>query len=217
LSFNPQLATGRVTIATTDYFEVVVMKRLLPILSKEAPHLQISIRPTSGDLPKRELESGLVDLAIAGFYVALPEGFYQTRLFEDTFSSAVRREHPFATQPRLSVEDYFSAKHALITLQGDFRDLVARRVNGKKQGRELVYGSYSFTGLAWVLQSTPLVLTAPTLLLEQYREFFPMKVWPCPIDLGKIELQMIWHAQTHDHPLRNWIRKKIREICRDLT
>jgi DNA-binding transcriptional LysR family regulator len=127
LRFDPKEATGRISIATTDYFESTVMTKLFAVLAKQAPQLQISLRPTYGELPKRELESGQIDLAIAGFYVDLPEGFYQTKLFGDSFSSAVRAGHPLAKQQALSIENFFSAKHALITLQGDFREKLTEK------------------------------------------------------------------------------------------
>ena len=215
--FDPREARGRITLATTDYFEAVVMPKLQPILAQEAPHLQISLRPTVGDLPKRDLEEGKVDCAIAGFYEDLPEGFYKTRLFSDSFSSATRKGHP-KIKSKLTTEEFYSATHALITLQGDFRDqLPEKAVNAKaakaKKLREIVYGSYSFTGLAWTLQNSDMILTAPTLLLKQYERFFPINVWPCPVPLEKLEVQMIWHAQTHADPLRSWFR----EICKKVS
>jgi DNA-binding transcriptional LysR family regulator len=76
-----------------------------------------------------------------------------------------------------------------------------------------VYGSYSFTGLAWVLESSDLVLTAPNLLLKQYKKFSPIKIFPCPVDLGTIDVRMVWHAQTNEDPLRVWFRRRLKEIC----
>ena len=207
-AFDPKEARGRITLSTTDYFEVVVLPKLQPYLAKEAPGLQLSIRPTMGELPKRELEEGRIDFAIAGFYVDLPEGFYQAKLFKDSFGSATRKEHP-RIQGRMTEEQYFKEKHALITLQGDFRDTVG----SKKSPRDISYGSYSFTGMAWVLEKSDLVLTAPSLLLKQYQRFFPINVWPCPVRVDPIDIQMIWHAQTHDDPLRVWFREKLRKFC----
>ena len=219
-AFDPKEAKGRITIATTDYFEIVIMPKLLKKLEREAPGVQVSIRPTVGELPKRELEEGKIDLAIAGFYEDLPEGFYRTKLFTDSFSSATSKEHSkFKT--RLTTEDYYSAKHALITLQGDMRDPMAQgRAHGRIQGgkkalaRDIVYGSYSFTGMAWVLSSSDLILTAPSLLLEQYGKFFPIRIWPCPVDIEPINIQMIWHMQTQEDPLRKWIREELRACLR---
>ncbi len=211
--FDPREAKGRITLATTDYFETVVMTELQPILAKEAPHLQISIRPTLGELPKRELEEGKFDLAIAGFYVNLPEGFYQSKLFHDGFECATRLNHPIATAKKMSVDNFFALSHALITLQGDFLDSLVRKKEYKRYSRNFVYGSYSFTSLAWILQNSDLVLTAPSLLLKRYQQFFPIHVSACPIEINPIKIRMIWHAQTNDNPLSIWFRNKLKEAC----
>src|SRR5262249_51455729 len=44
---------ARFTIATTDYVEVLVMPALLARLATEAPHIQVSLRPTGAELPKQ--------------------------------------------------------------------------------------------------------------------------------------------------------------------
>ena len=206
--FDPATTKSRIVISSTDYFEVTVLAKLQKVLSREAPHLQISLRPTVGTLPKRELEEGSVDLAIAGFYRDLPESFYQSKLFVDQFSCAIGKEHPLYGSKSMSMAEFKKCRHALITLQGDFRDPTGR-------GREFVYGTYSFTGMAWILQSAEVVLTAPNRLLAAYQEFFPIRVWPSPLEHKPIDIRMVWHAQTHEDPLRLWIRNKIKEICRE--
>jgi DNA-binding transcriptional LysR family regulator len=215
-AFDPAVARGRIVFSTTDYVEVVLMPKLLKTLAREAPGLQVSIRPTGGELPKRGLEEGSVDLAIAGFYENLPEGFYQAKLFSDTFSSATRKGHPIV-RDRLGIDDFFALEHALITLSGDFKDKITTLVGKKRRERRIVYGSYSFTGLAWVLAEADFVLTAPTLLIEAYAQHFPIKAWKCPIDVGSIDLQMVWHEQTHRDPLRVWLRARIKDVCAKLN
>lgn len=210
--FDPAEVKARITLSTTDYFESWIMPRLVPLLAKEAPGIQISIRPTMGELQKRELEEGKFDLAIAGFYENLPEGFFQGKLFTDTFKCAVRRNHPVISD-KLTQEQYFKAQHALITLQGDFLNSSVLRIGKIKREREIVYGSYSFTGLAWVLVSSDLLLTAPSFLLKRYQEYFPIQVFDCPVELGAIDVRMIWHAQTHQDPIRQWFRGKLKNIC----
>lgn len=206
--FDPASVKARIVLATTDYFEVTVMSRLQPILAKEAPGLQISIRPTGGELPKKKLEVGSVDLAIAGFYSDVPEGFYQTKLFDDSFGVAVRKNHSFI-QKKLTMENYLKSEHALITLQGDFKDRLSSKL---KKPRNIIYGTYSFTALPWLLQQTDLVLTAPKRLLEKYSEYFPIQQFDCPVDLGSFTFRMVWQAQTHENPLHQWFRKKLKEL-----
>lgn len=193
-------ARGRFTIATTDYVEVLLVPALLERLRREAPGIQISLRPTGGELPKAELEAGAVDVACAGFYRDLPEGFFQTRLFDDELAVGVRKGHPLAKGP-LTLERFRAADQALITLQGDFKGA---------RGGSIVYGSYSFTGMAWTIARTDLVLHAPRRLLEHYREYFPIQVLDSPAP-RTIELRMTWHALTHRDPVKRWLRAAVVE------
>ncbi len=214
-AFDPAEARGRITFATSDYIESVVMPKLQALLAREAPGLQLSVRPTGGELPKRGLEEGSLDLAIAGFYEGLPEGFYRTKLFSDGFACATCKDHP-TIRDRLTADDFFDARHALITLTGDFKDKITSVIGKKRRDRRIVYGSYSFTGIAWVLEEADFVLTAPALLIHQFEPHFPIRVWKPPIDLGRIEIQMVWHEQTHRDPLRAWLRGRLKEVCAKL-
>lgn len=214
--FDPKKAQDRISIATTDMVEVILAPALLKRLKNEAPGLQISFRPTGGDLPKSELESGVYDLAIAGFYKNLPEGFYQMKVYEDGFSTAYRKNHPII-QGTLKAAQFYECDHALITLQGDFKDGLRKRVNGKTLERHIAFGSYSFTGLAWTVASTDLVLTAPSQLLKKYAEHFPVQVQKCPVDIPKIEIRMIWHSLTHKDPLKAWFREVLRQEFQKLA
>lgn len=214
-SFDPSTAKGRITIATTEYFEIVIGTKLYMKLRREAPGVQLSVRPTFDSLPKQKLEDGSYDLAIAGFYKNLPEGFYQQTLFSDSFATAFRKGHP-KIKDKIKIDEYFSCDHTLITLQGDFKDGLSRMDKGKRSVRNIPWGSSSFLSPGWIISETDLILTAPSLLLEKYKTHFPIEVQKCPVDVPPISIQMVWHAITNQNPLRKWIRGAIKDICTDL-
>jgi DNA-binding transcriptional LysR family regulator len=56
--------------------------------------------------------------------------------------------------------------------------------------------------LAWPVERSDVALSAPSLLLSRYQERFAIRVLPCPVSLGTIDVRMIWHDQTHRDPLR---------------
>jgi len=208
--FDPKTARDRITIATSDYFEIIAMPNLLPILCREAPNVLFSIRPIPGTFPKTQLEDGDADFVIAGYFPTPPEGVFQMKLFTETFSCAYRKEHPRLGKT-LNADEYFTEKHTLITLQGDFEDDLEHPTK-KKLKRVFCYGSYSFTGVAWALSSGNSILTAPTRLLHAYQKFFPLRVVPSPVDCGQFDMKLYWHERTHKDPLRIWVRDQLRSF-----
>lgn len=206
-AFDPAKARTRFTIAATDFVEILLMPRLLPRLRREAPLVQVSLQPSGGELPSATLQSGAVDVACAGFYRDLPEGFFRTSLFDDEFAVGCRKNHPLARRP-LTVRRFLEADHALLSLRGDLKPSDAR---GPAASRRIVYGSYSFTGMAWLLADTDLLLTAPRRLLERYRETFPVTVLEHPCPPPRLKLQMVWHAVTHADPAKAWLRRLVKE------
>lgn len=214
-SFDPAKASGHITVSTTGYFEIVALTKLIPLLSKEAPNVQISVRPSLGELPNKELETGLIDLGIAGYYQDLPEGFYRNKLFSDQIATAYRKNR-FGKQKSISIEQFYENDHALLTLQGDFKDNLSRVIEGKRRIRHINYGSSSFAATAWLLPQSDILLTAPKMLLKSYQEYFPIDIVPCPVETKTVEMQMVWHALTHKDPLRRWFRERVKEFCQGL-
>ncbi len=208
--FNPMTAERRITIAASDYVEVLLMPQILARLKKEAPLLQVSFKSTGGVFPKEELENGTYDFAIAGFYKDIGEGFYTTRVFEDTFSTAYRKNHS-VIRGKIKPAQFYELDHALITLQADFKDNYERKLLGKMMKRNIVFGTYSFTSMAWTLSKTDLVLTAPTKLLKKYQEYFPIIVEETPVPSLTVQMRMVWHARNHKDPVSEWFRELLKE------
>src|SRR5215470_6304365 len=65
----------RSVIASTTYFEARVIVDFLLHAQKVAPGLQFETIALSGGFPKRELESGDMDVAIAAYFDEVPDNF----------------------------------------------------------------------------------------------------------------------------------------------
>lgn len=212
-AFNPLTSQITFRIATTDYFEQVVLSKLLALVEKEAPGCTLIIRPTSSTLPKEELEDGILDLAIAGFYGELPENFYQQALFSDDFVCVARKDHPLM-KTGLTLKKYASAKHLLISPQGDMKSK-SKAILGKKGfTQEYLAGVSSFTSPGWIVTSTDLLLTCPRKLAETYQKYLPVKTQELPIELGKISVVQVWHNRHHADAAHMWLRSLIQKVCK---
>lgn len=210
--FDPKKAKLTFRLSTTDYFEQVVLAKLLAVFEKEAPGCTLIIRPTQGTLPKEELEEGKIDLAIAGFYGELPENFYQQRLFEDDFVCVAKKDNPLF-KGQLTLKKYAEAQHILISTQGDMKSK-SKEILGKKGfTQKYLAGVSSFTSPGWILTKTDLLLTCPRKLALAYKQFLPVKVQELPFELGKISVIQVWHGRSHSDDAHMWLRDIIHKVC----
>lgn len=214
--FIPAKAKNVFRIATTDYFEIAVLPSLLQNLEKLAPHITIISRPTFGILPKNEVERGDYDMAIAGFYGKLPEGFMKQKLFDDDFVCVSKKDHPRIKKKTLSIGQYAEEKHVLISVQGDMlsraRDILA------KKGYEQKYSSgvASFLSPGWIVSSTELLLTCPRKLGEAFGKYLPVVIHELPFEIPSISVVQVWHERSHKDPAHSWLRQLIYKTCQEI-
>ena len=211
--FVPATANARLTIASTEFFEHLVLPQLLPRLRREAPGLVLRSRSTQGRLPKEEMERGECDLAIAGFFGDLPEGFYQQTLFADDFVCVLRKGHPQVGKT-LSLKTYLELDHLLISMQGDLTGVVDVALEKQRRRRRVVAGISNFLTPGWIVAESELVLTAPRRLARLYQRHLAVQLHELPLEVPPIQVVQVWHERTHAGPLHRWFRRQLQQIVR---
>ena len=81
-------------IASTACFEARVMANFIKYAQVKAPGLRLETRSLSGEFPKRELETGDFDLAIAAYFDGVPNGFRIRTIFSDRFVCVCSEKTP---------------------------------------------------------------------------------------------------------------------------
>lgn len=215
-TFDPATAAATVTIGGTDYLDQILFARLVPVLLKKAPGIRLISRSTEARLPKKELESGELDLAIAGFFDDMPEGFYQQQLFKDSFSCLVRQDHP-DIHDRVTLKQFTAMKHILISPSGELEGVVDDVLKKMGLTRNVVASFPTFQAPGWILANADVILTAPTRLAHSFMQYLPVKMIPAPITLPGFTVLQVWHKKMHRHPVHQFIRQEIFSIARDLN
>lgn len=204
-TFEPRALERTFRLRTTDMVEGLLFPPLLKTLEKEAPLVRVSSRSSAFSLPKEEMEKGECDLAIAGFFGDLPDGFYQQKLFSDEFLCAVREKHPrLGKKKKVSEEEYIHERHLLIAPGGELQGRV-----DKKLKRFVAAGVGSFHVSGWILGEGDMVLTAPSRLITQWREILPLHTFAPPVAVSGITVVQAWHERQHRDPAHRWLREKV--------
>ncbi|GAA5213454.1 LysR family transcriptional regulator [Corallincola platygyrae] len=203
-------------IFTTDYMEQLILPVLLPRIHQQAPKLRLVTHNTQGKLPKQELENGLCDIAIAGFFNNLPDSFYQQTLLREQFKVLARAENPFISKG-MDLEAYLAAPHIVTTLTGDLDGVADKALLKLGKTRQIAAGIGSFSAPPQVVKQSDFLLTCLGSIADNAVKNDPGLIQFCPpLTLPKVEVVQAWHQRTHDDRIRRWIRQQIKQVANEV-
>jgi DNA-binding transcriptional LysR family regulator len=211
-SQNFLLNDDTVHIYTTDFIEQLLLPDLLTRIKTKAPNLKIVCHNTQGKLPKKELETGECDVAIAGFYDDLPDTLYQQKLRDESFV-VLSNSEKFASKAQLDLHAFLDARHIVTTLTGDLDGIVDKALRKLNLTRNVVAGVSSFLTPPLIAKDTDCILVCLESIAKMYAFTFDrLTINECPIDLPKVNINQIWHGRTHQDPMRKWLRNEIHNV-----
>ena len=207
-AFVPSELERTFNVLTTDLIEHLLLPGLLKVQNKEAPSVRVSFRNVGFSLPKEELQTGEIDLAIAGFFGDLPDGFYQQKLFSDSFKCCMRRNHPMAGK-KITLTTYCELPHILIAPSGDLSGQVDKILKKKKLNRKIAIGTSGFLAAGWAAASSDAILTAPSRLIDEFETILPVKSFDVPLDIPLITVKQVWHERMNKDAGHKWFRETL--------
>lgn len=209
--FSPKTVKRIFNVYMTDLIESLLLPALLRTLQTEAPHAQVASRSMSFALPRDDLELGHCDIAVAGFFGDLPDGFYQQKLFSDSFVCAVRKDHPrLKGKTQLSLDEFCEETHLLIAPGGDLHGKIDDVLKQKNRKRHIIAGLNAFMSAAWIIRDTDSIFIGPSRLIKQVHQAFPVHVLPPPVKIPDITIVQVWHERNNQDPGHSWFREQIR-------
>ena len=212
-SFAPLTSTRTFNLAMNDIGEMYFMPPLMDALTRRAPHISLStVRPSAGNL-KEDMLSGSVDLAL-GLLPDLKDGFFQRRLFRQSYVCMFRKGHPTAKSP-MSLLQFCELEHvgvrAANTGHGEVDGLLERAVIKRRMRLVVPH----FIAVGHILQSTDLIATVPQRLAIRIEEPFHLTTSPHPAGIPDISISLVWHAKYNRDPANMWLRQLFVELFSD--
>ncbi len=212
-SFDPSQLDRTFSLRTTDFLEMLLLPSLLRDIRPEAPRARIASTALQFSLPQQEIESGRVDLAIAGFFGDLPDGFYQQALITDHFLVACSKSHPrLGRAKELTIAAYLNERHLLIAPGGVLKGRVDDWLRLQKSTRFVVAGTGSYLASGWIAAESEDVLTGPSRLLQALAKTLPLKLFPTPFPSPDFTIIQCWHERHHQDPAHRWLRSHTARI-----
>lgn len=203
-SFEPSSVTRSFTIGMTDIGEIYFLPALMERLRREAPGVTLStVRNTTVNM-RDELEAGKVDAAM-GLLPQLKAGFFQRRLFSQSYVCLLRRGHRLDKR-RLTLAEFSAAEHLVVVSAGTGHGKVDELLQRSGIERRVRLTVPHYVSVGHILAGSDLIATVPELLADRLLEPFGLVKVPHPAKLPDIAINVFWHAKYHRSPANRWLR-----------
>lgn len=203
--FDPATARRRITIAATDYGDLVLVPELTRLLRIEAPGIDLAVRPlTDATAALAKLERGELDALIGGHLPETPR-CVRHRLFEERFV-CIRDAARASRSERLSLEDYATLPHALFSAAGGdglpsvIDALLAR--HGLK--RRVAVTLAHVVAVPFAMAGTDLIATMAERIARRFTHLAEITVVAPPIEIPAFAIDLIHTSRAAQDPALRW-------------
>jgi DNA-binding transcriptional LysR family regulator len=198
----------KVVIASTAYFESRMLAGLIQHVRAKAPGLELETYSLSGGFPKRELESGEFDLAVAAYFDEVPDNFRIKTIFSDRFVCVCSTFNAYL-KTKCATADYLKAKHMQIEVPRGVFAPVDQYLKTRKKHRNIALRIGNFLTPGAILHESELLLSCPLSLATAYQRMYALAITDLPFPLAGIDTKMAWHEKSQHDPFHVWLRESI--------
>lgn len=213
-SFEPRTSRRTFSLGTTDYAGIMLLPALLEHVRREAPDIDIVVKPLSPDWSSA-LGVGAVDVVLGPARVAEHDahGIAHEPIWLDRFRCVVRRGHPLARQ-RLTVERYVAYPHVMVAPNGTRGSFIDDALSLLGHRRRVACMIPHFLVAPHLVARTDLVLTASEHVIRGHLAHLGLVDRPLPLTIAPFSLSMLWHERSTNEPGHVWLRDLLRELAR---
>ena len=212
-AFDAATAQHAFTIITPDIGETVFMPKILAYMQAHAPRIAIRSVAISSEGAGEALEQGRADLAIGYFPDLARAGFYQQRLFRNSFVCMVRADHP-RIGDTLDMAQFQAESHAMVRPAG--RTHLFEKFREEKNLKLDVRAELShFASLLTIISSSDLVATVPRDIGHVFATLARVRLVEPPLQPPSFHLMQHWHAVMNTDPANAWLRQLVKTLFDD--
>jgi DNA-binding transcriptional LysR family regulator len=230
--FEPGTSTRRFTIAASDFVTTLMVARLLCLLRREAPQVDLVIRPESRIDLAEQIDLGQIDAAI-GTFSGVPARFRSNSLFayDDVLIAS-----SCLGLGKLSLERLAGLSIAAVSMHGEEgsvdgllserglerrsemydRAALDRAFTGWTQSPRLAILLPHFLPLPSLLKDSHLAAIVPRPLARELVRKYPLSVHELPYRSSLVDVGVLWHARNTDDAPQEWLRDMLRRAVEPL-
>lgn len=206
-AFDPKTAERTFSLRLSEYVSSHLLRRLCPILRKEAPGVRILATHFTGDPREDEIvgDEIHVRLAASGGVIGRRE---RLRVVDEKFVVLMRKIHPSRRRP-MTLESYAALSHVKVvgTIGSNIID-DALRIRGLR--RDVVFSVPSWRDAIHIVANSDLLAAIPARWTkDQEQPAGQVATRPFPLDDVTFAIDLEWHPRFSADAGHNWFRELV--------
>lgn len=213
-AFDPRRTARSLRVYMTDVGETVLLPKLMRHLHEHSPVIRLeTAQLPAGELAVR-LETGDIDLAV-GYVPQLRDKVRRMRLFEEHYVCMTRPDHPLGRRASLTLKEFLSARHVLISSMGSGHQVLERTLAEHGVEENVALRVPHFVVVPLIVAGTDLIVSLPSRVAEASARLVKVKVHPLPIPIPSFDVSLYWHARVENDAANRWLRGAMLELFGD--
>jgi len=215
ISFDPVTSREQFHIAADIYASVV----LAPLLTRRAhdiaPNIELDFRPSLTMDPWSLLEGDHASVAIGTFPDVLDQRYRQEVLVQDEFVAVLRKNHPAAGAPSLSVERFAAIPQIEMASPAYQTQFIADALAKQGLKRQVVLRAPTISAILMLLDGD-YMFVGRRRAVEVMLDHHPFVVRQLPFASSVITTGMVWPRRIESVPSHRWLRQQLVAAAREL-
>ena len=232
-TFVPATSTRQFTLAANDFTTMMLASPLLKILVREAPAVDITIKPVTRIDLAEQIDLGRIDVAIGVF--SLPPARFRTSLlfeYDDVLIVGGKRKlgrldkAKLARQPLVVVSfggeqegaiDGFISERGLARRSEMYdRAALERALSASDHPPRIAVSLPHFLALPALLVDSELAAIVPRPLARALEQTHGTTTYELPYPTTPVEVRLLWHERVEGEPSHEWLHEILRRTTEDL-
>ncbi len=218
--FDPRHDAVQMRLAMADATAALLAPVLVARIEAAQALMNLRLLPLTTRDPRRLVEAGDADLAV-GFFPGLVTSLVargldshlrHARLFDTRYVCVMRQGHPLAERA-LTLDDYASAHHLLVSFSGRPHGYVDEALAALGRQRRIVLTVNQFFTASRVVAQSDLLTVLPEGFVEATGNGADLVTRELPLTLDPVHVEMIWHLRQDTNPAHRWLRDQILETA----
>jgi DNA-binding transcriptional LysR family regulator len=215
-AFNPALQPATFNICAPEYFEQLILPRLLKNFAFADLPVMINMHKFETDIPAEALRDGSIDLVIGfgpNFHRSHGDLNARTLLEDDLVCVFDACATP--VEPRLSLQAFVQRRHVFPTPWTSTTNMVDGWLAQQARKRHIVARANSYSAALKMITGTDLILTLPRRIQRLLADEAAFNHREAPEGLPGFTLDMQWSQRVDQDSANAWLREQVIRACTD--